>query len=132
PNMGPPRQYVFGARDRCDETVMHIRTARDGRYRYIRNFTPDQPFLQTNAYKEKQYPMWNLLKKLAAEGKLSPAQKFPTAQKMPSEELYDLEEDPHEINNLAGKILHNETQKRLRIALEDWMAETKDPVGRKD
>ena len=48
----PPRQYVFGARDRCDETVFRFRTVRDARYRYIRNFTPERPFLQPNDYKE--------------------------------------------------------------------------------
>src|SRR5688500_2843338 len=45
-NAGPTKQYVFGARDRCDETVFRFRTVRDGRYRYIRNFTPERPFLQ--------------------------------------------------------------------------------------
>src|SRR5205085_3396246 len=70
----PPRDYVFGARDRCDETVFRFRTVRDKRYRYIRNFTPERPFLQANEYKERQYPVWNLLKQLHAEGKLTPEQ----------------------------------------------------------
>ncbi len=69
-----PRQYVFGARDRCDETVFRFRTVRDTRYRYIRNFTPERPFLQPNAYKERSYPVWNLLKELHAKGKLTPTQ----------------------------------------------------------
>jgi N-sulfoglucosamine sulfohydrolase len=124
--MGAPRQYVFGARDRCDETVFRLRTVRDGRYRYIRNFTPDRPFLQPNAYKERQYPVWNLLKELDAQGKLTPVQKVLTAATMPEEELYDLEADPHEIANLAGKPEHAETQKRLKIALDRWIDETKD------
>ena len=74
----PPHEYVFGARDRCDETVAMFRTVRDARYRYIKNFTPDRPFLQKNNYKAKQYPVWNLLKKLDAEDKLTPTQKFLT------------------------------------------------------
>jgi N-sulfoglucosamine sulfohydrolase len=45
------REYAFGARDRCDETVFRLRTVRDARYRYIRNFTPDRPFLQANEYR---------------------------------------------------------------------------------
>lgn len=65
-----PRQYAFGARDRCDETVFRIRTARDKRYRYIRNFTPDRPFLLRNRYKETSYPVIALMRQLHAEGKL--------------------------------------------------------------
>src|SRR5436309_1636053 len=123
---GPPKQYVFGARDRCDETVFRIRTVRDARYRYIRNFTPDRPFLSPNEYKEKQYPVWNLLKQLHAEAKLSPAQEFLCAPTMPEEELYDLETDPHEIRNLANSAQHQKLLRRLRAALEKWIEESND------
>jgi N-sulfoglucosamine sulfohydrolase len=124
----PPRQYAFGARDRCDETVFRFRTVRDDRYRYIHNFTPDRPFLQKNAYKEKQYPVWNLLKALDAQGKLTPKQKFLTAPRMPAEELYDLRADPFEVRNLA---LSNDPEqqaalKRLREAVDKWIADTGD------
>src|SRR6185503_3398898 len=122
----PPRRYVFGARDRCDETVFRFRTVRDERYRYLRNFTPDRPFLQPNEYKEKQYPVWNLLKELHAEGKLGPAPDRLCAPSMPADELYDLEADPHEIENLAGSPQHAETLARLRTALERWIDESGD------
>ncbi|MEK7685738.1 MAG: sulfatase [Verrucomicrobiota bacterium] len=122
----PPRQYVFGARDRCDETVFRFRTVREARYRYLRNFTPDRPFLQPNAYKERSYPVWNLLKELHAAGKLTPAQAALCAPTMPEEELYDLETDPHEINNLAQSPPHQEVRRRLRNALEKWIEESND------
>jgi N-sulfoglucosamine sulfohydrolase len=121
-----PRQYVFGARDRCDETVFRFRTVRDERYRYIRNFTPERPFLQANEYKEKQYPVWNLLKKVHAEGKLTPEQEFLCAPRMPEEELYDLEADPHEIRNLANSADHQPVRKRLQQVLTKWIAESRD------
>ena len=122
----PDREYVFGARDRCDETTFRFRTVRDVRYRYIRNFTPDRPFLQANAYKEKSYPVWNLLKELHAQGKLTPAQEFLCAPTMPEEELYDIENDPHEIQNLAASPEHQEVKNRLRGVLEKWIEETND------
>ncbi len=122
----PPREYAFGARDRCDETVFRLRTVRDDRYRYIRNFTPDRPFLQKNDYKEKQYPVWTLLPKLHAEGKLTPAQAALCAPTMPPEELYDLSTDPHEIHNLATAPEHAATLHRLRTVLEKWIADTDD------
>jgi arylsulfatase A-like enzyme len=123
-----PKQYVFGARDRCDETAMRIRSVRDARYRYIKNFTPEVPFLAPNEYKERQYPVWNLLKKLNAEGKLTPVQAVLCAPRMPDEELYDLQSDPDEIKNLATskdpKV--QAALKRLRGVLENWIKETHD------
>jgi N-sulfoglucosamine sulfohydrolase len=121
------REYVFCARDRCDETVMRIRTVRDERYRYIRNFTR-APLLAPNAYKEKQYPVWDLLKQLHAEGKLTPAQDLLCQPQMPDEELYDLQTDPHEIRNLANSqnAGHQAELKKLRAVLEEWIRDTND------
>ncbi len=121
-----PRELVFGARDRCDETVDRIRTVRDRRYRYIRNFMPERPLLQRNRYKERSYPVWNLIKELAGEGKLTPEQAFLAAPTRPAEELYDLEKDPYEIRNLAASPEHADTLKRLQRELERWIEATKD------
>ncbi|MCK5465679.1 MAG: DUF4976 domain-containing protein, partial [Bacteroidales bacterium] len=46
----------------------------------------------------------------------------------PSEELYDLENDPYEINNLAGDPAYDEVLTSLRGRLYDWMDKTNDPV----
>ncbi len=123
-----PREFVFAARDRCDETVFRLRTVRDVKYRYIRNFTPDRPFLQANNYKEKQYPVWNLMKELDTAGKLNQYQKALTAPTMPPEELYDLDDDPHEIHNLAtcGDPKCQEALERLRKVLDLWIEESND------
>jgi N-sulfoglucosamine sulfohydrolase len=124
----PDREYVFSYRDRCDETAMRIRTVRDQRYRYIRNFTPETPFLATNDYKERQYPVWNLLKELHAQGKLTPAQEFLCQPRMPDEELYDLQTDPDEIHNLAAseRPEHRAELKKLRAVLEQWIVQSDD------
>ena len=124
----PSREYVFGARDRCDETAMRIRTVRDVRYRYIRNFTPDTPLLSPNAYKERSYPVWNLIKQLNVEGKLTPVQAVLAAPTMQPEELFDLDQDPYEINNLvkSEKPEHQEALKRLRSVLEKWIEASND------
>ncbi len=121
-----PKRYVFGARDRCDETVFRFRTVRDERYRYIRNFTPDRPFLQTNDYKERSYPVWNLLKELHAAGKLTPPQEFLCAPSMPAEELYDCVADPFQIQNLAHAPEHQKTLQRLQGELKRWITRTHD------
>lgn len=124
----PDREYVFGYRDRCDMTVMRIRTVRDDRYRYIRNFTPWVPFLAYNEYKQKQYPVWNLLTELHAKGKLTALQEFLCQPTMSEEELYDLETDPWEIHNIAesDRPEHQARLKKLRGVLEKWIVDTND------
>jgi arylsulfatase A-like enzyme len=120
------KEYVFGARDRSGVTVFRLRSVRDKRYRYIRNFTSDRPYMSPNKYKEKQYPVWNLLKELNAMGQLTPAQSAFCAPTMPPEELYDLFEDPHQMKNLAGTAGHAETIQRMRKTLDKWIEETHD------
>jgi arylsulfatase A-like enzyme len=128
PACEPAREYVFGARDRCDETAMRIRTVRDERYRYIRNFTPEIPWLAKNAYKEKQYPVWNLLKDLHAQGRLTPVQAALCQPRLPQEELYDLATDPFEIQNLARSSdpAPPAALQKLRAVLDRWIEETND------
>jgi arylsulfatase A-like enzyme len=101
---------------------------RDARFRYIHNFTPDRPFLQHNDYKEKQYPVWNLIKELAAQDKLTPVQAVLAAPTMPAEELYDLQEDPYEIHNLAksNQPAHRAAREHLSSVLNSWIEQTHD------
>lgn len=122
----PPREYVFGGRDRGDETVFHIRTARDKRYRYLRNKYPERPFLQINRYKETQYPIIGLLRDLHAKGELSGPPLKLMADSRPREELYDIENDPWEINNLADSAEHQQIKEKLSAALDVWMDEIDD------
>lgn len=124
----PAREMVFGARDRCDETAMRLRTVRDDRHRYIRSFTPEVPLLATNAYKARQYPVWNLLLELHAAGKLTPPQAFLCEPRMPEEQLYDLQTDPWQIQNLADSKKPEDLAAltRLRAALEKWIVDTDD------
>jgi arylsulfatase A-like enzyme len=125
----PAREYAFGARDRCDETVFRFRTVRDARYRYIKNFTPERPFLQANAYKERQYPVWTLIKDLGAEGKLTAWQKnFYLSPTMAAEELYDMDTDPWSMNNLVASQnpTHRAALARLQGALDKWIVDSDD------
>lgn len=128
PHADPARELAFGARDRCDETVFRLRTVRDARYRYIRNFTPEKTFFALNRYKENQYVAIPAIRRLHFAGKLNAAQEFLFAPHMPPEELYDLEADPYEIRNLidSAKPEHVAALARLRSALEKWIVESND------
>jgi arylsulfatase A-like enzyme len=124
-----PRDAVFAARDRCDETVDHIRSVRTDRFKYIRNFLPDRPHLQPNRYKDNK-PIVRKLRELHASGQLDELQeRLLFAPRRPREELYDLNADPHEIHNLADDPAHLDTLKALRARLEQWM-ETSGDRGR--
>ncbi|MFT5089353.1 MAG: N-sulfoglucosamine sulfohydrolase [Planctomycetota bacterium] len=121
-----PRQTVFAARDRCDGTHDRIRCARTQRYKYIRNLQPERPYMQFNAYKKHQYPVWTLLRVLHERGELSPVQEKFLAPSRPHEELYDIQADPYELNNLAADSAHESARDELSAQLDQWMEATKD------
>ena len=124
-NLPPPRDYVFGARDRMDERYDIIRMVRDKRYKYLRNYEPLKAYFQHMETPERGATMQEL-RQAHAEGRLpSPAAQYFRDAK-PVEELYDTESDPHEINNLAGDPRYRETLERMRTVHLDWVARTLD------
>ncbi|MGI6455236.1 MAG: sulfatase [bacterium] len=122
----PDREYIFAARDRCDETVDRIRCVVSRDFKYIRNFYPERPWTQLNRYKETSYPILRVMRKLKEEGKLTPQQALFMADSRPPEELYDLRNDPHELNNLARQPASQEKIAHFRQVLLDWMINTHD------
>ncbi len=121
----PPRPCVFTARDRMDEAYDMMRSVRDRRYRYIRNFQACKPYAQYIDYME-QMPTMREMRRLNKEGKLTGPQRNFFAPEKPPEELYDTVEDPHEVRNLAASPAHREILERMRRLLEDFMKETGD------
>ena len=122
----PPRDAVFSARDRCDETVEHIRSVRTESFKYIRNFYPNRPHLQPNAYKDAK-PIVKRLRELHDQHALAPIQEeILFAAVRPEEELYDLRVDPYEIRNLARDLASSATLLQMRGRLDRWIIETGD------
>ena len=119
------RTAIFAARDRCDETVDHIRALRTERYKYIRNFLPDRPHLQPNRYKDGK-AILKTLRRAHEAGRLNETQELLFAPTRPKEELYDLTKDPFEVRNLAGDPRHEAQLMKLRERLDDWIRRTKD------
>lgn len=128
PLFGPeakPRTYVVSARDRCDETVDHLRSVRKGKFKYIRNYLPERPYLQPCKYKDGK-PFMPVLRELHAAGKLNAAQSLHLAETRPEEELYDLTSDPWEIHNRAGDAAYQQQLTEFRGLLANWELETDD------
>ena len=120
-----PRDAVFAARDRCDETVDHMRSVRTREFKYIRNFLPERPYLQPCAYKDAKSILialrdWN------RKGKLDGVQSLLFRDARPPEELYDLKADPYEVNNLAEDPRFAEKLAEMRARLDAWMEATDD------
>ncbi len=130
------RKFVFAARDRMDETMDRIRCVRTARYKYIRNYAvwgepKRRPYTkwgiyrevkrQSNVYKMHNYPILALLHVLHARGELNSTQELFMVDEKPPEELYDLQDDPHEIHNLADSRSHRAVKQELENALNDWM-----------
>lgn len=120
----PPQPFIYGFRGRMDERFDLVRSVTDGRFVYIRNFRPDKIYGQHIDYMF-QTPTTRVWKRLHDEGKLTPAQETFWKTK-PPEELYDLQADPDEINNLAASAAHTDTLKKLRAALREHTARIRD------
>ena len=124
-----PRDLVFAARDRMDEEIDHVRSARDRRFKYVRNYRPDLPRYQDIDYRKQMAAMQDILR-LRDEGRLDPAQALWFQPTKPAEELYDTESDPHEVRDLAGDPVHRPHLERLRAALDGWLLDIGDRPGR--
>ncbi len=120
-----PKEFVFAARDRADETVDRIRSVRSAQFKYIRNFFPTRPYLQPNNYKDSKAVV-QAMRRLHAEKKLTPAQSLIMAETRPREEFYDVQNDPHELRNLAADSAHSAALAQHRAVLDDWLQRTDD------
>ena len=117
----PHREYVFAHRDRHDESYDMVRAARDQRFKYIRHFCPEKPVLIYNPYRN-HHPIMQELWRLHAAGELNETQQILMRDSRAPEELYDIENDPFELNNLAAEPEHAQTLERMRGALDEWRA----------
>lgn len=122
----PARKYVHFNRDKMDSTHDSMRGVRNDRYKLIHNLMPERAYCQLNEYKERQYPILALMNVLNMQGKLDPVQARFMAATKPEFELYDLDHDPHEINNLADAPQHSKVKAELLAEINRWRKEVKD------
>jgi uncharacterized sulfatase len=117
-------EFLFGFRGRMDERQDLVRSARDRRYVYVRNYLPHLPHGQHVAYMFET-PTTRVWRELFEAGKLTPPQRAYWQPRVP-EELYDIETDSEEVRNLADSPMHKEILKRLRQAQRDWILKVRD------
>jgi arylsulfatase A-like enzyme len=135
-----PRDAVFIERERhanvrLDDLSYPVRTVRTHDFLYVRNLRPDRwpagdpdvLFIHGRPYGDVDT---TLVKDFLLQHQSDPAfARFIslTFNKRPSEELYDLRNDPHQLTNVADKSEYAAPLKKLRARVDEWMKETSDP-----
>ncbi len=115
------------------------RAIRTREYLYIRNFRPDrwsagdpEMYLSVGPFGDiDNSPSKEVV--LTRRGEPKFALYFDLAcAKRPAEELYDLEKDPAQLDNVADQPQYADVKPKLRAELDRWMAETADPRATAD
>ena len=122
------REHLFTASDRFDENPDRIRAVRDKRFKYIRNYFPQNSHALNVAYR-RQMVLMRYLTSLHLTGKLSKEHDLWFRVPKLKEELYDLENDPFELNNLSDNPDYSNKLKNLSDVLDNWIEEI-DDLGR--
>lgn len=125
PDRAPEREYCFAGRDRMDEVFDRVRAVRDHKWHYIRNFAPKLPWAQCQKYMEQQDVM-GVMRKKWRQGTLSEPEMTFFRDHKPVEELYDAEQDPDCMQNLAEDPAHAEVLSRMRCQLDAHLVEVGD------
>ncbi|GAB3649909.1 sulfatase [Echinicola sediminis] len=120
------RQYIYAARDRMGGTHDAMRTIRSKNYKLIHNLMPERAWLQYSGYKEDNYPMLAEMSVMYLEGKLNEDQAKFFAPTKPEFELYDIQKDPYELNNLAYDKKFGAIKDELLGELYAWRKSIKD------
>jgi len=118
------RKYAF-AEHNWHVQVAHERMVRRGDYVYIRNAHPQLPQIISL---KSTHPNLDHLRELAKTGKLTAAQMDPFLHPRPSEELFHINEDPHQLKNLAGNPERRQILQEMRKLMDQWQRETGDTV----
>jgi len=123
-----PREAIFGARldhggapftpNTKASTFDLSRCVRTPRWKLIYNCTPHMEYQPVDSSRD---PGWMQVLSLHQEGKLQPDWERIYFGKRPVVELYDLQRDPAEMTNLAGKPEFAAVERELKLRLAEKM-----------
>ena len=132
-NKSEHRDFIFGShtnRGIISGKAYPVRSVRDRQYKYIRNLTSDSLFQNILTHgrtynPDDAAPVWKSWLKLAEED-TTISKRVNSLVKRPPEELYDLKNDPYELNNLADDPAYAEIKSKLSLELDQWMKDQGD------
>jgi arylsulfatase A-like enzyme len=119
-----PKPYVFGARNRIDESPNLVRTVTDGQFFYAREFFPRYPSVEYQKYADVS-DIVRTIRNDYSKGLLNKNQSL-LVERRDMEYLYDLKNDPWELNNLAGDPSKVEKLAEMQSALYNRLISDKD------
>ena len=117
-----PNDYIYASRDRIDEMMDRQRAIRDKRYKYIRSWYPQVPGGTDLAFRNNM----DMAREMRAmyEAPKSPELNAIQAQwyEAPGEErLYDLKNDPFEINDVSNNPKYRSVLRRMAGEMDMWL-----------
>lgn len=120
------REVAFAERN-WHRYSMHQRMVRMGDWLYIRNNWPNKHNLCGES-DSSRYPaaveLWDMLEK----GELTPEQEMITRLPQPAEELYNLQNDPHNLRNVVYRPENRDVLYQMRTLLTQWTNQTDDNI----
>ena len=119
------RDYAFSERNWHDNVDL-IRAVIGERYKLIRNYLWDRPYEPTLDIRDT--PSWAEIARLHDEGELDDELEAFYFAERDQYELFDLEEDPEERNNLFDDDDYMDVREELKEAMTAWMRQAKDPL----
>ena len=124
------REFAYGIHNNLPEGPSYpIRSVTDGKWRYIRNLTPDELYIEKHLMgggrlNNPYWATWVGADPLKQRAVYEQVKRY---MRRPAEQLYLTASDPYEMQNVAGDAKHAKIKARLSAALTEWMASQADP-----
>jgi len=121
------RAFAFGIHNNIPEGPAYpIRSIRDHQYKLIHNLTPDSTYyIKYMMNTQRDDLAWTTWVQKAAEDNHA-QQLVNRIAHRPAYELYDITQDPYELNNLAAQPKYQTLVKKYAQQLQDWMTQQGD------
>ena len=126
------REYAYGVHNNIPEGPAYpIRTVTNGEFRYIRNLSPDEIYIEKHLMGMRgdgglNNPYWTTW--VFESGQTEEAAWLVKRyMKRPAEELYRTSEDKYELVNLAGDPRYADIKAKLSRELDHWLHDQNDP-----
>jgi arylsulfatase A-like enzyme len=124
-NIPAPNEYLFAARSRADDMYELSRAIHNKDFIYVRHFLPHLPYIQTGIINSDGKESYRELRRAMNAKEMPPSGEVMWHSK-PVEELYDLQADTQELNNLADSPEYATVKMKMHDLLQQQIMETRD------